>query len=101
MFTGAVSVMDGWRAGCAASAGGAERGCEQFRTDGAARTDVNRFMPEPNITILTAEIDGDDGVIVRFSDGTTGAYVIEELLELRPFREQSKTEPTIPISAAE
>ena len=26
----------------------------------------------------------DDGLIVAFSDGTTGAYVVEELLELRP-----------------
>jgi hypothetical protein len=43
------------------------------------------------IKMLTAEFDGDDGLIVTFSDGTTGAYVIEELLELRPFRERVKT----------
>ena len=43
------------------------------------------------IQILTAECDGDDGLIVTFSDGTTGAYVVEELLELRPFRERVKT----------
>lgn len=43
------------------------------------------------IRILTTEPDGDDGVIVTFSDGTTGAYVIEELLELRPIRERVKT----------
>lgn len=43
------------------------------------------------IQILTTEVDGDDGLIVTFSDGTTGAYVVEELLELRPFRERAKT----------
>jgi len=43
------------------------------------------------IRILTTELDGDDGLIVAFSDGTTGAYVVEELLELRPFRERVTT----------
>jgi len=37
------------------------------------------------IHILTTARDGDDGLIVTFSDGTTGAYVVEELLELRLF----------------
>jgi hypothetical protein len=46
------------------------------------------------IQILTTEVDGDDGLIVTFSDGTTGAYVVEELLELRPFRERVKTRKT-------
>lgn len=41
--------------------------------------------------ILTTELDGDDGLIVTFSDGTIGAYVVEELLALRPAREQSRT----------
>jgi hypothetical protein len=59
-------------------------------------------MSEQYITILTTEIDGNDGVIVTFSDGTTGAYVVEELLALRPFRDRTKTEPkSIPIIAAE
>jgi hypothetical protein len=44
------------------------------------------FMHEP-ILILTIARDGDDGMIVTFSDGTAGAYVVEELLELRPYRE--------------
>jgi hypothetical protein len=52
-------------------------------------------MAEP-ISILTAEHDGDDGLIVTFSDGTTGAYVVEELLELRPIRERTKTKKTKP-----
>ena len=43
------------------------------------------------IRILTTELDGNDGLIVTFSDGTTGAYVAEELLSLRPFREREKT----------
>jgi hypothetical protein len=44
------------------------------------------------IRILTTEPDGDDGLIVTFSDGTTGAYVVEELLALRPVRERSRTQ---------
>ena len=40
------------------------------------------------IRLLNVELDGDDGVLVIFSDGTTGAYVAEELLELRPYRER-------------
>jgi hypothetical protein len=39
------------------------------------------------VTILDVEKDGEDGVIVTFSDGTTGGYVAEELLFLRPIRE--------------
>jgi hypothetical protein len=39
------------------------------------------------IQILSVEKDGEDGLIVAFSDGTTGAYVVEELLELRPCRQ--------------
>ena len=39
------------------------------------------------IRILSVEQDDIDGLIVTFSDGTMGAYVAEELLELRPYRE--------------
>jgi hypothetical protein len=42
------------------------------------------------IRILTTKSDGDDGLIVTFSDGTTGAYVVEELLALRTVRERSR-----------
>ena len=53
------------------------------------------------IKILTAEHDGDDGLIVNFSDGTTGAYVVEELIALRPFRERVKTiKPKAPSAKA-
>jgi hypothetical protein len=43
------------------------------------------------IQILAVELDGLDGIVVTFSDRTTGGYVIEELLELRPVRERMKT----------
>jgi hypothetical protein len=39
------------------------------------------------IQILTVERDGQDGLLVTFSDGTIAGYVAEELLELRPHRE--------------
>lgn len=41
------------------------------------------------IHILEVEKDGEDGLIATFSDGTTGGYVVEELLELRPLRENA------------
>jgi hypothetical protein len=49
------------------------------------------------IQILTTELDGDDGLIVTFSDGTAGAYVVEELLDLRTYREPTKTKKTVEI----
>jgi len=49
-------------------------------------------MNDP-IRILTTELDGEDGLVVTFSDGTCGAYVVEELLELRPHREPTKAPP--------
>ncbi|MDR3750630.1 MAG: hypothetical protein P4K94_04010 [Terracidiphilus sp.] len=39
------------------------------------------------IQITHVENDSGEGVIVTFSDGTSGAYIVEELLELRPHRE--------------
>jgi hypothetical protein len=42
------------------------------------------------IHILKVETDGEDGLIVTFSDGTIGGYVVEELLDLRPVRESVK-----------
>jgi hypothetical protein len=42
------------------------------------------------ISILNVEMDGEDGLIVTFSDGTTGGYVVEELLLMRPIREAAK-----------
>jgi hypothetical protein len=39
-------------------------------------------------SIIKAEMDGSDGIVVMFSDGTTAGYVVEELLDLRPVREE-------------
>jgi hypothetical protein len=50
-------------------------------------------MAEP-VRILTVKRDGEDGLIVTFSDGTTAGYVTEELLELRPFREPIEPKPS-------
>jgi hypothetical protein len=43
-----------------------------------------------HLEILSAEKDGKDGVLVRFSDGTIAGYVVEELLRLRPVREKDE-----------
>jgi hypothetical protein len=51
-------------------------------------------MVEP-IKILSVERDGEDGLLVIFSDGTTTGYVTEELLELRPFREPTASRSRI------
>ena len=45
------------------------------------------------IKIVKVEQDGDDGVLVTFSDGTTAGYVVEELLALRPQREPITPSP--------
>jgi hypothetical protein len=37
--------------------------------------------------IVTAELQGEYGLIVTFTDGTEDAYTVEELLELRPCRD--------------
>jgi hypothetical protein len=39
------------------------------------------------VNIVRVEVEGDDGLIVTFSDGTISTYVVEELLELRAHRE--------------
>ena len=41
------------------------------------------------------ETDGEDGLLVTFSDGTTCGYVVEELLDLRPIREKVKETPVV------
>jgi len=51
------------------------------------------FM-ETGIQILAIELDGTDGIIITFSDGTSGGYVVEELLEMRPIRERARTTKT-------
>ena len=42
------------------------------------------------IRITSVEQDGEDGLIVTFSDRTTGAYAVEELLSLQSMREPAK-----------
>ena len=64
---------------------------EQNDTDFVVKREYITRMTAATIQIRTTELDGDDGLIVTFSDGTTGAYVVEELLELRPIRERVKT----------
>ena len=53
------------------------------------------FPMSEAIIILDVEKDGEDGVIVTFSDGTQAGFVVEELLLLRPIREAVK-EPVNP-----
>ena len=62
---------------------------EQNETDLQARMRVS-FVMADNIRILTLERDDPDGLIVTFSDGTSAAYLVEELLELRPCREPTE-----------
>jgi len=64
---------------------------EQNDTGLVVKQEYTPHMAATTITILTTELDGDDGLIATFSDGTTGAYVVEELLELRPIRERLTT----------
>jgi|GEM_PF-3299321 len=45
---------------------------------------------DEHLEILSAERDGKDGILVRFSDGTITGYVVEELLSLRPIREEAE-----------
>jgi hypothetical protein len=45
-------------------------------------------MAKP-IKILGAKQTGDNCLIVMFSDGTTTAYSVEELLKLRPHRDRT------------
>ncbi len=41
------------------------------------------------VYIVKVEQEGEDGVLVTFSDGTIAGYVAEELIELRPIREKA------------
>jgi hypothetical protein len=45
------------------------------------------------IQIIKVELDDDDGIIVTFSDGTSAGYVVEELLEIRPYRQPVNRSP--------
>jgi hypothetical protein len=64
------------------------------RTSNVGQPDIsatcNTLRMNGGIQILAVELDGDDGLVVTFSGGTTGGYVVEELVELRPIRERLK-----------
>jgi hypothetical protein len=73
-------------------AGGSEAaaGCATGVSDIDQLTTVlrgNVWTMSRNVRISGVEQDGDDGLIVTFSDGTTAGYVAEELLGLRPVRQ--------------
>jgi hypothetical protein len=51
---------------------------------------VTFVLMESDVRIVAVERDDPDGSIVTFSDGTIGAFVVEELLALRPHRESAK-----------
>lgn len=51
-------------------------------------------MGQP-IIILSVVQDGEDGVMVEFSDGTVAGYLAEELLGLRPYRELAQIKEPI------
>ncbi len=76
------------------------RGVSKTRQFASLAIVYTLLMPEP-IRILNVQRDGEDGLIVTFSDGTTAGYVTEELLELRPFREpvESKRSDVAAISS--
>jgi hypothetical protein len=59
---------------------------EQFCTDSFPGKGKPVFMIA-DIRVVEVKIDPPGGIIVTFSDGTVGAYVVEELLNLRPYRE--------------
>jgi hypothetical protein len=50
------------------------------------------FM-EDEIRFVNVELDGNDGLVVVFSDNTIAGYVPEELLKLRPSRESVEEQP--------
>jgi hypothetical protein len=50
-----------------------------------------------HLKILSAEKDGEDGVLVKFSDGTITGYVVEESLRPRPIREKVEEPILVPI----
>ena len=45
------------------------------------------------LSMLSVELEGDDGLLVTFSDGTIAGYVVEEMLKLRPHREPTGRPP--------
>jgi hypothetical protein len=48
------------------------------------------------IHIVNVEQDGEDGILVTFSDRTIAGYVAEELIVLRPKRERVRSNRIVP-----
>jgi len=76
--------------------------CEQYWT-ASHSSPCNSISLATEIQILSVELDGVDGIMVRFSDRTITGYVVEELLDLRPVRERVRIKKTpgtpIPLPA--
>jgi hypothetical protein len=43
------------------------------------------------VKVIDVQRDGDDGILVTFSDDTIAGYLLQELMALRPYRESSRT----------
>lgn len=52
-----------------------------------AATNFTLKPDNTRVQIVDVERYASEGIVVTFSDGTRAAYVVEELLELRPHRE--------------
>jgi len=50
----------------------------------------NLFQRDCPILIMTVERENPDGIIATSSDGTTAAFLVEELLQPRPRREPTE-----------
>jgi hypothetical protein len=48
-----------------------------------------------NTRFVSAKLEGEYGLVVRFTDGTEDAYTVEELLELRPCRDLVREPPEL------
>jgi len=48
------------------------------------------FAMSEGIRIKKVEKDGDDGLVIMFSDGTITGYIVKETRELRPNRERAE-----------
>jgi hypothetical protein len=59
----------------------------------AMQQDSEGLQPAKELRVVEVQKDGTDGILVAFSDGTVAGYVLEELIELRPFRETGTCEP--------
>jgi hypothetical protein len=64
----------------------------RYCTD-TARCSLESGLIVDEIQIIKVEIDGDDGIIVTFSDGTSESYVVEELRSSGPIANEWTIRP--------